>query len=94
MKRNRRFYGFGSQETILKHIDGVKTLSDLAQLAFDIKQSETNLAYIQRSASLPLWGFDYSAELGPFKRHIFLESGCAIVPEIGIDCDSFTQLTH
>lgn len=92
MGRGRRFYGFNFQETVLKHIDEIRSLSDLNQLAFDIAQSGSNLATIQRSATLPLWALDYAVELGPSKRHIFLEPGCSIVPEIGTDCDSFSQL--
>lgn len=68
---SRKYYMTGDLEDYYKICQQIKTVEDVYQLDFDVKQSDRN-DYKFRSGVSGVWAFDAAIELGEAKRWIFL----------------------
>lgn len=67
----RKYYCFGSKEDIQKHLADIKTAKDIAQLAYDIRMSETNLVKLTQPMR-GIWLLDAYLEIREEDRHIIM----------------------
>lgn len=66
----RKYYVFNSLETVKQHVSSVKTILDLRQLVYDLKESDCNLT--QFRVGIPgVCSIDCCAGEKPY-RHVFL----------------------
>ena len=67
----RKHYCFGSRKDIEGHLADIKNSKDVAQLAYDIRMSETNL--VKLTHPMPgVWWLDTYLEVGEGDRHIIV----------------------
>ena len=92
---SRRFYGFSSAADVRGHIEQIKTVADVDQLAFDIRASGSNLVQFQYGAE-GIYAIDYApsvdGERTKFYRHIFITKSSLkkFTPLVPDNCESFS----